>query len=68
VQGTEIVEIDDVGNRGDGLTRVVSGYIVIDPAAKKGERVEIEVEMVRESVVFAYVINRLHPLSNLFSS
>jgi len=56
---TRIVEIEDVGDQGDGLTRVDRGYVVIVPEAEKGERVEIEIETVRENVAFARVIDRL---------
>lgn len=56
---TRIVEIEDVGDQGDGLTRVDRGYVVIVPGAEKGERVEIEIETVRENVAFARVIDRL---------
>lgn len=56
---TRIVEIDDVGYQGDGLTRVDREYVVIVPEAEKGERVEITIETVRENVAFARVIDRL---------
>ena len=53
------VEIEDIGEQGDGITRVERGYVVIVPDTETGERVRIEVTDVRENVAFAEVVERL---------
>lgn len=57
-----VVEIEDLGDQGDGITRVERGYVVIVPDTKPGERVEIEIVEVRENVAFAEVVKRIHHL------
>jgi len=56
---TRIVEIEEIGDQGDGLARVDRGYVVIIPDTDRGERVEIEIETVRKNVAFARVVERL---------
>jgi predicted RNA-binding protein with TRAM domain len=56
---TRRVEIEDIGEQGDGITRVERGFVVIVPDTKESERVEIEITDVRENVAFAEVIERL---------
>lgn len=53
------VEIEDIGDQGDGITRVERGFIVIVPDTETGERVEVEITDVRENVAFADVVERL---------
>jgi predicted RNA-binding protein with TRAM domain len=53
------VEIEDIGDQGDGITRVERGFVVIVPDTKQGERVTIEITDVRENVAFAEVIERV---------
>lgn len=53
-----VVDIEDVGEQGDGIARVERGYVVIVPDAEPGERVEIEIGNVRENVAFGEVIER----------
>ncbi|EMA66178.1 TRAM domain-containing protein [Halorubrum kocurii] len=53
------VEIEDIGNQGDGITRVERGFVVIVPDTKQTERVTIEITDVRENVAFAEVIERV---------
>jgi predicted RNA-binding protein with TRAM domain len=53
------VEIEDIGEQGDGITRVERGFVVIVPDTKESERVKIEVTDVRQSVAFAEVVERL---------
>lgn len=53
------VEIEDIGEQGDGITRVERGYVVIVPDTEMGERVEIEITDVRENVAFAEVKERI---------
>ncbi len=56
---TRTVEIEDIGEQGDGITRVERGYVVIVPGTERGERARIEISQVRENVAFADVIERL---------
>jgi len=56
---TRVVEIQDVGDQGDGITRVERGFVVIVPETDEGETVEIRIETVRPNVAFGTVIDRL---------
>jgi len=59
-QGEErTVEIEDLGDQGDGLARVERGFVVVVPDTEQGERVTIEITEVRETVAFAEVIERV---------
>jgi predicted RNA-binding protein with TRAM domain len=53
------VEIEDIGEQGDGITRVERGFVVIVPDTEQGERVTVEVSEVRQTVAFAEVVERL---------
>jgi predicted RNA-binding protein with TRAM domain len=53
------VEIEDIGDQGDGITRVERGFVVIVPDTKETERVTIEITDVRENVAFAEVVERV---------
>ena len=53
-----IVEIDEMGDQGDGLTRVERGFVVIVPETEVGERVRIQIEHIHETVAFADVVER----------
>lgn len=53
------VEIEDIGDKGDGLARVERGFVVIIPDTEQGERVTIEITQVRENVCFAEVVERV---------
>jgi len=53
------VEIEDIGEQGDGITRVERGFVVIVPDTKESERVKIEITDVRQNVAFAEVVDRL---------
>ncbi len=53
------VEIEDIGDQGDGITRVERGFVVIVPDTKQSERVTIEISDVRENVAFADVVERV---------
>ena len=53
------VEIEDIGDQGDGITRVERGFVVIVPDTKRSERVTIEITDVRENVAFAEVVERV---------
>ena len=56
---TRTVEIEDLGDQGDGLTRVERGFVVIVPDTEQGEQVIIEITDVRENVAFAEVVERI---------
>jgi len=53
-----IVEIDGLGDQGDGIARVERGFVVVVPETEVGERVRIEIDHVTESVAFANVVER----------
>ncbi|WP_253739217.1 TRAM domain-containing protein [Halohasta salina] len=55
---TRVVEITELGDQGDGLTRVERGFVVIVPETEVGERVQIRIETVHETVAFGEVIER----------
>jgi predicted RNA-binding protein with TRAM domain len=53
------VEIEDIGDQGDGITRVERGFVVIVPDTEQGERVSVKITDVRENVAFAEVVKRV---------
>jgi len=53
------VEIEDIGEQGDGITRVERGFVVIIPDTEQGERVTIEITDVGQNVAFADVVERV---------
>lgn len=53
------VEIEDIGEQGDGIARVERGFVVIVPDTEQTERVTVEITDVRENVAFAEVVERL---------
>ena len=54
------VEIESLGDQGDGITKIDGGYVVIVPNTEVGERVTIRLDDVRENVGFAEVVKRQH--------
>lgn len=50
------VEIEDIGEKGDGITRIGPGYIVFVPNTVVGDRVTVEITDVRENFAFGEVI------------
>lgn len=52
------VEIEDIGDQGDGIARIDSGYVVFVPDTTLNERVTVEVTDARETMAFAEVIGR----------
>lgn len=52
------VEIEDIGEQGDGIARVGPGYVVIVPDTGLGERVTVEITEARDNVAFAEVVER----------
>lgn len=55
---TREVEIEDIGEQEDGITRVERGFVVIVPDTDQGERVTVEIADVSENVAFAEVVER----------
>ncbi|MFC7132735.1 MULTISPECIES: TRAM domain-containing protein [Salinibaculum] len=53
------VEIEGIGDQGDGITRVERGFVVIVPDTEQGERVTVEISDVLENVAFADVVERV---------
>lgn len=47
------VTIDTLGDQGDGIAKVERGFIVIVPGTQPGDRVEVKITDVRETVAFA---------------
>ena len=56
---TRTVEIESIGEQGDGIARVERGYVVIVPDSEKSERVRIRIDDVRQNVAFAEVVERV---------
>lgn len=56
---TRVVEIENLGDQGDGIARVERGFVLIVPDTEPTERVKVEVTDVRETVGFASVTDRL---------
>jgi predicted RNA-binding protein with TRAM domain len=53
------VEIETIGEQGDGIARVERGFVIIVPETDVGERVRVEVTDVKQSVAFATVLERI---------
>lgn len=52
------VTIEDIGDQGDGITRVERGYVVIVSDTKPGDEVLIEIRNVQQNVAFAEVVGQ----------
>ncbi|KZN24973.1 deoxyribonuclease [Haladaptatus sp. R4] len=52
------VEIEGIGEKGDGIARVERGYVIIVPDTEKRDRVTIEITKVSENVAFSEVVER----------
>lgn len=50
------VEIEDIGEQGDGIARIGPGYIVFVPDTDIGDRVTVEIREVRENFAFGEVV------------
>jgi predicted RNA-binding protein with TRAM domain len=59
---TREVEIESLGEQGDGIAKVERGYVVIVPDTEVGERVTVCLENVQENVGFAEVVKRHHEI------
>jgi len=51
------VEIEDIGEQGDGIARVGPGYVVIVSGTDLGDRVTVEIEEAQSNVAFADVVD-----------
>ena len=49
------VEIEGVGEKGDGIARV-EGYVIIVPNVQKGDKVKVKINAVRGKVSFGEVV------------
>lgn len=52
------VDIEAIGEQGDGIARVDRGYVVIVPETELNERVTVEIIQVTETVAFGDVVER----------
>jgi predicted RNA-binding protein with TRAM domain len=50
------VEIENLGDQGDGIARVDRGYVVIVPGTEVGDRVTIEIEEIHTNFAIAGVV------------
>jgi predicted RNA-binding protein with TRAM domain len=53
------VEIEEIGDQGDGIAKVERGYVIVVPDTERGERVEIEITETKQNVAFAEVKERI---------
>ena len=59
---TREVEIEDVGDQGDGIARIGPGYVVFVPETAVGDRVTVEINEARDNFAFGEVVEG-EPLS-----
>ena len=52
------VEIESIGDQGDGIAKVERGYVLIVPGTRPGDQSTVEVQTVRQNVAFAQVVDR----------
>lgn len=52
------VEIESLGDKGDGIARVDKGYVIIIPDTDVGEQVSARLNKIKENVGFAEVVKR----------
>ena len=57
---TREVEIDSIGDKGDGIARIDRVYVVIVPDTEVGDRATVRIETTKENVAFAEVVERHH--------
>lgn len=50
------LEIETVGDQGDGIAKIERGYVVIVPGARPGEEPRVEIETVKPNVAFAEIV------------
>ena len=64
VGDTREVEIDSIGDQGDGIARIDQGYVVIVPDTEVGDRATVRIENAQENVAFAEIVDRHHRLQH----
>ncbi|WP_080505316.1 TRAM domain-containing protein [Halorubrum aethiopicum] len=52
------VEIEAIGEQGDGIAKIERGYVVIVPDTRVGDYVTVEIDRTQENVAFATVVDR----------
>jgi predicted RNA-binding protein with TRAM domain len=50
------VEIENLGDQGDGIARVDRGYVVIVPGTEVGDRVTVEIDEIHTNFAIASVV------------
>lgn len=59
--GDEVdVEIESVGEKGDGIAKI-KGFVIFVPNTKKGDRVKVKITRVLRKVGFADVVGDANP-------
>lgn len=53
------VEVEDIGEKGDGLARIPPGYVVFVENTRPGDRVRIKITEARDNFAFAEVIGQV---------
>jgi len=54
-----VVEIQSLGDQGDGIAKIDNGYVVIVEDVEVGDRVRVEIENAQENVAFAEAVELL---------
>lgn len=55
------VEIESIGDQGDGIAKIDRGYVLIVPETTVGDYVTVEIETAQENVGFATAVDRNPP-------
>lgn len=53
------VEIEDIGEKGDGIARIPPGYVVFVQKTSPGDRVRIKITEARDNFAFAEVVGQV---------
>lgn len=64
VGDTQEVEIESLGDKGDGIARVDRGYVLIVPDTEVGDHVTVRIDETKENVAFTEVVERHRRLQN----
>jgi predicted RNA-binding protein with TRAM domain len=51
------VEIENIGDQGDGIAKVERGFVVIVPGGRVGQEPRVRVDEVKENVAFAKIVD-----------
>ena len=52
------VEIETLGDQGDGIAKIGPGYVIIVPKTAVGERVSVRIDTAKKNVAFGEVVKR----------